>query len=86
MGGRIYIDAQRDWQPTFQLPTSRQCLSLALTPEQSITDNHPHVQAQQEYSAPQVIKLKMTAGRPATFPHCGTYSLVIPASYPDIVH
>ena len=87
MCGRIYIDAQRDWQPTFQLPTSSQCHCLALTPEQSSTDNHSRVQTQQEYLAPpQVIKLKMTAGRPAIFPHCGTYSLAIPASYPDTVH
>jgi hypothetical protein len=72
-----------------QLPTlvGDKCLCLALTPEQqNSTDNRSRVQAQQqEYSAPQLIKLKMMAARPAISPHCGTYSPVILASYPNIV-
>ena len=86
-GASIYIDAQ----PCATCPTTnpcwRQCLCLAPTPEQqNSTDNRSRVQAQQqEYSAPQLIRMKMMAARPAISPHCGTYSLVILASYPNIV-
>jgi len=61
---------------------------LALTLEQSLTDSRPRVRAPRGYSAPQVaIKTKPTATprRHPASPRFDTYSLAIPAFYPDIV-